>query len=175
MSMVETEKTSFKLLPTTIFLESELTEVKKVKDHSVPHQTGLLSTGEQSLVMEELSMELKKEEMEDHSRSQLDLDNLSTASILLSQNYTKVIMLLSIAQLSMLMEVPELSPQLMISKFLSGLTLNLRSKCLNVMYPHIKLIKQKSTLLLTLLLFNHIDASSLDHITNKDPVLLISF
>merc|ERR1712166_509684 len=108
-------------------------------------------------------MELKKEEMEDHSRSQLDLDNLSTASILLSQNYTKAIMLLSIAQLSMLMEVPELSPQLM------------SSKCLNVMYPHIKLIKQKSTLLLTLLLFNHIDASSLDHITNKDPVLLISF
>lgn len=98
------------------------------KDHSVMHQTGLLSTGELSLEMEESSMELKKEEMEDHSRSLLDLDNLSTASILLSQNYIKVITLLSIAQLSTLMEEPKLSPQLMISRFLSGLISNSRSK-----------------------------------------------
>jgi len=73
-------------------------------------------------------MELKKEEMEDHSRSLLDLDNLSTASILLSQNYIKVITLLSIAQLSTLMEEPKLSPQLMISRFLSGPISNSRSK-----------------------------------------------
>lgn len=86
MPMVETEKTSFKLLPTTISQESESTELKKVRDHSVPHQTGLLSTGEQSLVMEESLMELKKKVMEDHSRLLLDLDNLSTASILPSQN-----------------------------------------------------------------------------------------
>ena len=135
---VETEITSFKLLPTTIFLESELTEPNVEKDQSVPHQTGLLSTGELSLEMEESSMELKKEEMEDHSRSLLDLDNLSTASILPSQNYTKVIMLPSIAQHFMLMVVQELSPQLMISKFLSGQILNSRSKCLNVMSPHIQ-------------------------------------
>lgn len=175
MSMVETEKTSFKLLPTTISLESELTLMRQVVDQSVPLQTGPLSTGEQSLEMEELSMELKKEEMEDHSRSLLDLDNLSTASILPSQNYTKVIMLPSIAQLIMLMEVQELSPQLMISRFHFGLILNSRSKWLNAMYPHIKLIKQLSILPHTLLLFSHIDASSLDHITNKDPELLISF
>jgi hypothetical protein len=127
-STVETEIISFKLLPTTISLESELTELNVEKDHSVPHQTGLLSTGELSLEMEESSMGLKKEEMEDHSRSLLDLDNLSTASILLSQNYIKVITLLSIAQLSTLMEEPKLSPQLMISRFLSGPISNSRSK-----------------------------------------------
>jgi hypothetical protein len=84
--MAEMEKTSFKQPPTTIFLELVLIELKKVRDHSVVHQTGLLSTGEQSLVMEESLMELKKEVMEDHSRLLLDLDNLSTASISLSQN-----------------------------------------------------------------------------------------
>jgi len=175
MSMVETEKTSFKLLPTTISLESELTLMRQVVDQSVPLQTGPLSTGEQSLEMEELSMELKKEEMEDHSRSLLDLDNLSTASILPSQNYIKVITLPFIAQLSTLMEEPKLSPQLTILRFLFGLILNSRSKWLNAMSPHIKLIKQLSILPHTLLLFNHIDASSLDHITNKDQVTLISF
>jgi len=175
MSMVETEKTSFKLLPTTISLESELTLMRQVVDQYAPLQIGLLSTGEQSLEMEELSMELKKEEMEDHLRSLLDLDNLSTASILPSQNYIKVITLPFIAQLSTLMEEPKLSLQLMISKFLFGLTLNSRSKWSNAMSPHIKLIKQLSTLPHTLLLFNHIDASSLDHITNKDLVPLISF
>ena len=126
--MVETEIISFKLLPTTIFLESELTELNVEKDHSVMHQTGLLSTGELSLEMEESSMELKKEEMEDHLRLLLDPDNLSTASILLSQNLSKVITLPSTAQLSTLMVVLEPSPQLMISKFLFGLTLNSRSK-----------------------------------------------
>jgi len=175
MSMVETEKTSFKLLPTTISLESELTLMRQVVDQSVPLQTGPLSTGEQSLEMEELSMELKKEEMEDHSRSLLDLDNLSTASILPSQNYIKEITLPFIAQLSTLMEEPKLSPQLTILRFLFGLILNSRSKWLNAMSPHIKLIKQLSILPHTLLLFNHIDASSLDHITNKDQVTLISF
>lgn len=126
--MVETEITSFKLLPTTIFLESESIKQNLVKDHFVPHQTGLLSTGEPFLVMEESSMELKKEEMEDHLRLLLDPDNLSTASILLSQSSIKVITLPSTAQLSTLMVVPEPSPQLMISKFLFGLTLNSRSK-----------------------------------------------
>jgi hypothetical protein len=164
---------SFKLLPTTIFQESELTEMRKVADQSALPQHGLLSTGELSLEMEESSMDLKKEEMEDHSRSLLDLDNLSTASILPSQNYTKVIMLLSIAQHSMLMVVPELSPQLMISKFLSGQTLNSRSKCLSVMSPHI----QFHQLILdhTPPHFNQTDASFLDLITNKDPETLISF
>ena len=171
--MVETEITSSKLLPTTIFLELESIKLNLEKDHFVPHQTGLLSTGEPFLEMEESSMELKKEEMEDHSRSLLDLDNLSTASILPSQNYTKVIMLPSIAQHSMLMVVPELSPQLMISKFLSGQTLNSRSKCLNVMSPHI----QFHQLILdhTLPPFNQTDASFLDLITNKDPETPISF
>jgi hypothetical protein len=126
--MVETEITSFKLLPTTIFLESESIKQNLVKDHFVPHQTGLLSTGEPFLVMEESSMELKKEEMEDHLRLLLDPDNLSTASILLSQSSIKVITLPSTAQLSTLMVVLEPSPQLMISKFLFGLTLNSRSK-----------------------------------------------
>jgi len=126
--MVETEKTSFKLLPTTISLESELILMRQVVDQSVPLQTGPLSTGEQSLEMEELSMELKKEEMEDHSRSLLDLDNLSTASILPSQNYIKEITLPFIAQLSTLMEEPKLSPQLTILRFLFGLILNSRSK-----------------------------------------------
>ena len=102
--------------------------MRKVADQSALPQHGLLSTGELSLEMEESSMDLKKEEMEDHSRSLLDLDNLSTASILLSQNYIKVITLLSIAQLSTLMEEPKLSPQLMISRFLSGLISNSRSK-----------------------------------------------
>jgi hypothetical protein len=86
MPMVEMEKTSFKQPPTTIFLELVLIELKKVRDHSVVHQTGLLSTGELSLVMEESLMELKKKVMEDQSKSLLDLDNLSTASILHSQN-----------------------------------------------------------------------------------------
>jgi len=149
--------------------------MRQVVDQSVPLQTGPLSTGEQSLEMEELSMELKKEEMEDHSRSLLDLDNLSTASILPSQNYIKEITLPFIAQLSTLMEEPKLSPQLTILRFLFGLILNSRSKWLNAMSPHIKLIKQLSILPHTLLLFNHIDASSLDHITNKDQVTLISF
>jgi hypothetical protein len=126
--MVETEITSFKLFPTTIFLESESIKQNLVKDHFVPHQTGLLSTGEPFLVMEESSMELKKEEMEDHLRLLLDPDNLSTASILLSQSSIKVITLPSTAQLSTLMVVLEPSPQLMISKFLFGLTLNSRSK-----------------------------------------------
>ena len=126
--MVEMEITSFKLLPITISLESELIEQNQVRDHFVPHQTGLLSTGEPFLEMEESSMELKKEEMEDHLRLLLDPDNLSTASILLSQNYIKVITLLSIAQLSTLMEEPKLSPQLMTSRFLSGLISNSRSK-----------------------------------------------
>jgi len=126
--MVETEITSSKLLPTTIFLELESIKLNLEKDHFVPHQTGLLSTGEPFLVMEESSMELKKEEMEDHLRLLLDPDNLSTASILLSQNFIKVITLPSTAQLSTLMVVPEPSPQLMISKFLFGLTLNSRSK-----------------------------------------------
>jgi hypothetical protein len=78
--------------------------------------------------MEESLMELKKKVMEDQLRSLLVLDNLSTASILLSQNYIKVITLLSTAQLSTLMVVPEPSPQSMILKFLFGLTLNSRSK-----------------------------------------------
>jgi len=102
--------------------------MRQVVDQSVPLQTGPLSTGEQSLEMEELSMELKKEEMEDHSRSLLDLDNLSTASILPSQNYIKEITLPFIAQLSTLMEEPKLSPQLTILRFLFGLILNSRSK-----------------------------------------------
>jgi len=126
--MVETEITSSKLLPTTIFLELESIKLNLEKDHFVPHQTGLLSTGEPFLVMEESSMELKKEEMEDHLRLLLDPDNLSTASILLSQSSIKVITLPSTAQLSTLMVVLEPSPQLMISKFLFGLTLNSRSK-----------------------------------------------
>jgi|TARA_B110000259_G_C13980751_1_gene388536 hypothetical protein len=126
--MVETEITSSKLLPTTIFLELESIKLNLEKDHFVPHQTGLLSTGEPFLEMEESSMELKKEEMEDHLRLLLDPDNLSTASILLSQNLSKVITLPSTAQLSTLMVVLEPSPQLMISKFLFGLTLNSRSK-----------------------------------------------
>jgi len=126
--MVETEITSSKLLPTTIFLELESIKLNLEKDHFVPHQTGLLSTGEPFLEMEESSMELKKEEMEDHLRLLLDPDNLSTASILLSQNFIKVITLPSTAQLSTLMVVPEPSPQLMILKFLFGLTLNSRSK-----------------------------------------------
>ena len=126
--MVETEITSFKLLPTTIFLESESIKLNLEKDQVVSHQTGLLSTGEPFLEMEESSMELKKREMEDHLRLLLDPDNLSTASILLSQSSIKVITLPSTAQLSTLMVVPEPSPQLMISKFLFGLTLNSRSK-----------------------------------------------
>lgn len=126
--MVETEITSSKLLPTTIFLESESIRLNLEKDQVVSHQTGLLSTGEPSLEMEESSMELKKREMEDHLRLLLDPDNLSTASILLSQNFIKVITLPSTAQLSTLMVVPEPSPQLMILKFLFGLTLNSRSK-----------------------------------------------
>lgn len=162
-------------MPTTIFQESELTELNKEKDHSVPHQTGLLSTGELFLVMEESLMEPKKEVMEDHSRLLLDLDNPSTVSILLSQNFMKVIMLLSTAQLSTLMVVPELSPQLMISKFHSGQTSNSRLKCLNVTYLHIKLTNKLSILPHTLLPFNHIDVSSLDHITNKDQEPWISF
>jgi hypothetical protein len=147
--------------------------MRKVVDQSAPPQHGLLSTGEQSLEMEESSMDLKKEEMEDHSRSLLDLDNLSTASILPSQNYTKVIMLPSIAQHFMLMVVQELSPQLMISKFLSGQILNSRSKCLNVMSPHIQF--QQLILDHTLPPFNQTDASFLDLITNKDPETSISF
>jgi hypothetical protein len=73
------------------------------------------------------------------------------------------------------MVVPEPSPQLMILKFLFGLTLNSRSKWSNVMSPHTKLIKHLSTLLLILLPFNHIDASFLDPITNKDQETPISF
>ena len=173
--MEETEITSFKLLPITISLESESIEQNQVRDHFVPHQTGLLSTGEPSLVMEESSMELKKEEMEDHLRLLLDPDNLSTASILHSQNYTKEITLLSTAQLTMLMVVPEPYPQSMISKFLSGLILNSRLKWSNVTSPHIKLIKQLFTLLNTLPLFNHIDASFSDLIMNKVLEPWISF
>lgn len=75
----------------------------------------------------------------------------------------------------MLMEVLEPFPQLMISRFLYGQMLNLMLKCLNVMNLHIKLIKQQSTLLLTLQPYNHIDASTLDHITNKEVELKISF
>lgn len=149
--------------------------MKKVKDHSVPHQTGPLSTGELSLVMEELLMELKKEVMEDHSRLLSDLDNPSTVSISLSQNFMKVITPLFTAQLSMLMVVPEPYPQLMISRSHFGQTLNSRLKCLNVTYPHIKLTKVLFILPHTLLLFNHIDVSSLDHITNKDQEPWISF
>jgi hypothetical protein len=128
MLTVETENNTFKLLPITIFQESESTEMNAVRDHSVLLQLGPLSTGELFLEMEESSMELKKEEMEDHSRLLLDPDNLSTALILLSQNYTKVIKLPSIAQLIMLMVVLELSPQLMISKSHFGQTLNSRLK-----------------------------------------------
>ena len=62
----ETVKTSNKLLLTTISLELELIELSKVKVLSVLPQHGILSTGEPFLVMEELSMALKKEEMEDH-------------------------------------------------------------------------------------------------------------
>merc|ERR1712110_473068 len=101
MSMAETETISSKLLLIMTSQELVLIELKKVVDQSVPHQTGLLSTGELSLVMEELLMELKKEVMEDQLRLLLDLDNHSTVSILPSQNYMKVIMLLSTAQLSM--------------------------------------------------------------------------
>ena len=75
-----------KQLPTTIFQESELTKVNAVKDQNVLLQLGPLSTGELFLVMEESLMALKKEEMEDHSKLLLDLDNHSTALILLSQN-----------------------------------------------------------------------------------------
>ena len=151
-----------------IFLELVSIELKKVRDHSALLQPGLLSTGEQSLVMEESLMELKKKVMEDQLRSLLDLDNLSTASILLSQNYTKVITQLSTAQHTMLMVVPELFLQSMISKFHFGLISNSRLKCLNVMSPHIKLIKQLSILPHTQQPSNQIDASFLDLITNKD-------
>ena len=86
MPMAEMEIIGSKQLPTTIFQESELTKVNAVKDQNVLLQLGPLSTGELFLVMEESLMALKKEEMEDHSKLLLDLDNHSTALILLSQN-----------------------------------------------------------------------------------------
>ena len=155
----ETVKTSNKLLLTTISLELESIELSKVKVLSVLRQHGPLSTGEPFLVMEELSMALKKEEMEDHLRSLLVQDNPSTASMLPSQNSMKVIMLLFTAQLTTLMVELEPSPQLTISKSHFGLTSNLRLKCLSAMSLHTELIKLPSILPHTLLLFNHIDVS----------------
>lgn len=53
MPMAEMVKISFRLQPTMIFQELELIETNKEKDQVVQLQTGLLSTGEQPLEMEE--------------------------------------------------------------------------------------------------------------------------
>jgi len=64
MPMAEMELISFRLQPTMTFRELESIEQNKVKVQVVQLQTGLLSTGEQPLGMEELLMEPKKRVMD---------------------------------------------------------------------------------------------------------------
>lgn len=73
------------------------------------------------------------------------------------------------------MVVLEPFPQLTILRSHFGLMLNLTLKCLNVTNLHIKLIKQKFTLHHIPQPFNHIDASTLDHTTNKEVEQKILF
>jgi hypothetical protein len=85
-------------MPTTIFQELELALLKKELEQNAMHQTGLHSTGNLSLEMEEKSKIPKRDSLKDKSQDQIkslsDLDKVSTVSILLSQNFTLEIMLL---------------------------------------------------------------------------------
>ena len=97
------------MMPAMIFQELVLISLKQVRDQLAMLQIGPLSIGNQFLVMEEKSKTPEKDSVKVKFQDQipllLDQDKASTALILLSHNFIKVIKQPLNAHLIMLMVV----------------------------------------------------------------------